>query len=91
MGVVELSSLDLGLLAAVVAHLTKVPAYLYLGFSFVDNAYLIAVLTLAAVAGAGLGVGVLHRVSTGLFFRLMKAALFIAAGRICYQLFFAGA
>lgn len=67
-------------------HLTKIPAYIFLGFSFIDNAYLIIVLSLAAVIGAKLGVIVLRFVSTNVFFLLMKLALLIAAGRIVYQL-----
>ncbi|GAA0825673.1 MULTISPECIES: sulfite exporter TauE/SafE family protein [Marinomonas] len=68
------------------AHLTKIPAFLFLGFSFLDNAYLILVLSIAAVVGAKLGVIVLRYINTKFFFALMKLALFIAAGRIIYQL-----
>ncbi|TBR42471.1 sulfite exporter TauE/SafE family protein [Marinomonas agarivorans] len=68
------------------AHLTKIPAYLFLGFSFLDHAYLIAVLSLAAVIGARLGVTILRFIDVKVFFALMKLALFIAAGRIIYQL-----
>ncbi|MBR7890227.1 sulfite exporter TauE/SafE family protein [Marinomonas sp. A79] len=67
-------------------HLTKIPAFLFLGFSFFDNAFLIMVLSLAAIFGAKLGIVILRYVSTSVFFLLMKAALFIAAGRIIYQL-----
>lgn len=67
-------------------HLTKIPAFLFLGFSFFDNAFLIIVLSFAAVIGAKLGVMALRYVSTNVFFLLMKLALFIAAGRIVYQL-----
>lgn len=68
------------------AHLTKIPAYLFLGFSFIDNAEVIAILSLAAVIGAKLGVIVLGCINTKVFFALMKVALFCAAGRIIYQL-----
>lgn len=68
------------------AHLTKIPAYLFLGFSFLDNAYLILVLSIAAVVGARLGIIILRFISAEVFFALMKLALFIAAGRIIYQL-----
>lgn len=67
-------------------HLTKIPAFLFLGFSFIDNAYVIVVLSVAAVLGAKLGILVLRYVSTRIFFLLMKLALLIAAGRIVYQL-----
>lgn len=69
------------------AHLTKIPAYLYLGFSFIDNAWLIAVLSLAAVIGARLGIMILGLINTKIFFALMKVALFAALIRIIYQLF----
>ena len=68
------------------AHITKIPAYLFLGFSFIDNFFLIATLSLAAVVGAKVGVVILGHVKTSLFFTLMKVALFIAAGRIGYEL-----
>ncbi|GAB3481493.1 TSUP family transporter [Marinomonas epiphytica] len=73
------------------AHLTKIPAYLFIGFSFIDNAWLIAILSLAAVLGARLGVVVLSYINTKIFFTLMKLALFIAAGRILFQLIQMGA
>ena len=69
-----------------IAHMTKIPAFLYLGFSFLDNAELIAVLSVAAVIGAKLGVVVLRYINNQIFFALMKVALFCAAGRIVYQL-----
>ncbi|GAB3271937.1 sulfite exporter TauE/SafE family protein [Parahaliea aestuarii] len=68
------------------AHLTKVPAYLYLGFSFIDNAGLILLLTVSAVVGARLGLILLARVSTRHFLQLMRLALMLAALRIGYQL-----
>ncbi|WP_157976396.1 sulfite exporter TauE/SafE family protein [Parahaliea mediterranea] len=68
------------------AHLTKVPAYLYLGFSFTDNAGLIILLTVSAVIGARLGLLLLERVSARHFLQLMRLALMLAALRIGYQL-----
>nr|WP_320135760.1 sulfite exporter TauE/SafE family protein [uncultured Amphritea sp.] len=68
------------------AHLTKIPAYLFLGFSFIDNAYLIGILSVAAVVGAKLGVIGLRYINTNVFFTLMKLALFLAASRIVFQL-----
>lgn len=68
------------------AHLTKIPAFLFLGFSFLDNAYLIIILSLAAVFGAKLGIIVLRYINTRVFFILMKLALLIAMGRLIFQL-----
>lgn len=68
------------------AHLTKIPAFLFLGFSFIDNAPLIFILSIAAVLGAKIGVVILRYIDTKFFFTLMKLALLIAAGRIIYQL-----
>ncbi len=69
-----------------VTHCTKVPAYLFLGFSFWDHAELILILGLAGMIGAKLGVSLLKKINTKFFFVLMKTALFIAAVRIVYQL-----
>lgn len=73
-------------LMQMVTHCTKIPAYLFLGFSFWDHMDLVLILGVAGVVGAKLGVIVLKRMKTEFFFLLMKAALFIAAVRIVYQL-----
>lgn len=69
-----------------VTHCTKIPAYLFLGFSFFDHLELILFFGLAGVLGAKVGVIFLKRMNSEFFFLLMKAALLIAAVRIVYQL-----
>ncbi|CAM3736527.1 sulfite exporter TauE/SafE family protein [Vibrio aquimaris] len=67
-------------------HLTKIPAFLYLGFSFSDNAGLIIIFAVAAFLATKLGVFLLTKVNTALFLRLMWWALFISGGQLTYQI-----
>lgn len=67
-------------------HLTKIPAYLYLGFSFQDHLGLIAAFAAAAVLGARAGIFLLGRIGTSLFFVLMRTALWAVGLRVAYQL-----
>ncbi len=69
-----------------VTHLTKIPAFLYLGFSFVDNFFLIALFSASAVLGTYFGIKLLNKIDRALFMRLMWWALFIAGLRVIYQL-----
>lgn len=68
-------------------HLTKIPAFIYLGFAFDEHFGLIAVFTIAAVIGTRLGVYLLSRIDTRVFFILMKIALWAAGLRVIYQLY----
>ena len=68
-------------------HALKVPAFIYLGFTFSDHLGLILLLTVAAVIGTRIGIALLNRIDSELFFNLMRAALLIAGARIIYQLF----
>jgi uncharacterized membrane protein YfcA len=67
-------------------HLTKIPAFIYLGFSFQGHWQYILLFSIAGVAGTRLGVYLLHKTGTQLFFRLMRVALFLSGIRILYQL-----
>lgn len=67
-------------------HALKVPAFIYLGFAFSDHLGLILLLTVAAIIGTRIGIALLNRINSELFFNLMRAALLIAGGRIVYQL-----
>ncbi|QKX17788.1 sulfite exporter TauE/SafE family protein [Microbulbifer sp. YPW1] len=67
-------------------HALKVPAFIYLGFAFSDHLGLILLLTVAAVIGTRIGIALLNRIDSELFFNLMRAALVIAGARIIYQL-----
>lgn len=68
-------------------HLTKIPAFIYLGFAFSEHLGLIVVFTIAAVAGTRFGVYLLARIETRFFFTLMKIALWAAGLRVLYQLY----
>ncbi|WP_288132245.1 sulfite exporter TauE/SafE family protein [Microbulbifer sp.] len=67
-------------------HALKVPAFIYLGFAFSDHLGLILLLTVAAVIGTRVGIALLNRIDSALFFNLMRAALLVAGARIVYQL-----
>ncbi|MBN8432119.1 sulfite exporter TauE/SafE family protein [Microbulbifer salipaludis] len=68
-------------------HALKVPAFIFLGFAFSDHLGLIVLLTVAAVIGTRIGIILLNRISSEVFFNLMRAALLVAGIRIVYQLF----
>ncbi|SDJ55934.1 sulfite exporter TauE/SafE family protein [Microbulbifer yueqingensis] len=68
-------------------HALKVPAFIYLGFAFSDHLGLILLLTVAAIVGTRIGIAMLNRLDSALFFRLMRVALLVAGLRILYQLF----
>ncbi|MFC3123196.1 sulfite exporter TauE/SafE family protein [Agaribacter flavus] len=68
-------------------HLTKIPAFIYLGFSFIDAFELILILSLAGVVGAKLGVWLLDKIDNQLFFKLMRFTLFLALIKMLYQLY----
>ncbi|MCW8126510.1 sulfite exporter TauE/SafE family protein [Microbulbifer halophilus] len=67
-------------------HALKIPAFIYLGFAFSDHLELILLLTVAAVIGTRVGVALLNRIDSELFFKLMRVALLMAGLRITYQL-----
>lgn len=67
-------------------HLTKIPAFIYLGFNFLDHWLAILVFSIAGIVGSRLGVYLLRRIDTAVFFKLMRVALCLAGLRILYQL-----
>ena len=66
-------------------HLTKVPAFIFLGFSFFDNAWLIALFSLVAVIATRIGIYLLSKIDNKMFFSLMWWALLLAGIRVVYQ------
>ncbi len=69
-----------------ITHLTKVPAFIFLGFSFFDNALLIIVFSITAILATRIGIYLLGRINDKVFFTLMWWALFLAGTRVVYQL-----
>lgn len=69
-----------------ITHLTKIPAFMYLGFSFFDNLGLIFLFSIAAIVGTRIGINLLNRINTKIFFKLMRLALLVAGLRLSYQL-----
>lgn len=68
------------------AHLIKIPAAIFIGFSVVDNINIIVLFSFVAMLGTQVGVYMLKRISNNVFFIVMKVALLLAALRISYQL-----
>ncbi len=68
-------------------HLTKIPAFIFLGFAFADHLGMITLFTLAALMGTRWGVYLLARINAHCFFVLMKIALWVAGLRVLYQLY----
>ena len=69
-----------------IAHATKIPAFLYLGFSYADHLGLIVFFTVSALIGTWIGIKALQKVDQQLFFRLMEVALYVTGARLLYQL-----
>ncbi|WP_127716075.1 sulfite exporter TauE/SafE family protein [Halobacteriovorax sp. HLS] len=69
----------------VIGHLIKIPTFLYLGFNYLDHAFLIIALVVAAILGTHLGVKILTRVNDKTFRIVFKSALFLAGVRIVYK------
>ncbi|WP_163835306.1 sulfite exporter TauE/SafE family protein [Spartinivicinus ruber] len=67
-------------------HLLKVPAYMYLGFSFIDHLEIIILLLAACTAGNYFGIKLLKKINKKIFFILLKLVLLIAGIRLSYQL-----
>ncbi len=63
-------------------HFLKLPAFLWIGFPYLDHFLLITLLCLAAIGGTHLGVKTLERLPEKAFFFLFKALLLFAAIRI---------
>ena len=70
-----------------VVHLTKLPAFFFLGFDYLGHILVIVLLSLASVLGTKLGVFLLGKISEKVFIWLYKTALFLAGLRILYKVF----
>lgn len=70
-----------------IGHLIKIPAFLYLGFNYVENAIPITGLTICAVLGTKFGVGLLSKINESLFRKIFRTALFLAGLRLLYKVF----
>jgi len=67
-------------------HLGKIPAFVYLGFSYFDNMFLIVIFSITAVLASRFGLLLLSKINDRIFFRLMWWALLLAGVRVLYQL-----
>jgi uncharacterized membrane protein YfcA len=70
-----------------ITHLTKIPAFLYLGFNYAGHLSMIALFSIAGVLGTWFGVYLLGHMNNQWFFRLMRIALALAGLRLLWQLY----
>lgn len=70
-----------------ICHALKIPAFLYLGFSFIDNLWLIALFSAFAIAGTKVGVMVLYKINQSIFMKIMWWALFFSGAYIIYKIY----
>lgn len=68
-------------------HLFKIPAFLALGFPYLDYSWLILGMTILTIAGTKYGVGLLEKLNEKVFIYIFKSALFIAGVRILFKLY----
>jgi len=68
-------------------HILKIPAFLFLGFSFIDNAFLIFLLSIFAIFGTKIGVTALRKINQKMFILIMWWALFFSGLYIIYKIY----
>ena len=71
-----------------IIHTTKLPIFLYLGFSYFDYAYFITALLIAGLIGTRIGIYALMWIPQVYFFIVFKCALFFAGLKLLHQVFF---
>lgn len=67
-------------------HFLKLPAFISLGFNYLEYWHYWLPMIFASIIGTKYGVGLLHKIDERMFKRIFKSALFIAAIRILYKL-----
>jgi len=68
-----------------IAHLLKLPTFLYLGFAYTDHLVLIGVMILGVVGGTLFGVQLLNTINDKVFQRLFRAVLFLVSCQLIYK------
>ena len=66
-------------------HFLKIPAFIALGFDFIQNAVIWVPLAIAATIGTKLGIKLLRNIDEVLFRKIFRLALFITAIRLLYK------
>lgn len=69
-----------------VTHLTKIPAFITMGFAFEEHLPLIALLSIVAILSTSLGVFCLGKINRSFFKKLMWWALLFAFVHLIYKL-----
>lgn len=63
-------------------HMTKIPTYIYLGFTFKEYSLPMLIMVITAILGTQLGVRILHLISEQTFRLIFKGVLLISAARL---------
>ena len=71
--------------AQALAHLLKLPTFLYLGFNYTEHALLIGLMALGVIGGTLFGVKLLTSINETLFQRVLKTVLFLVACHLIYK------
>lgn len=69
-----------------IAHLLKLPTFLYLGFAYGDHAVLITLMILAVIGGTLFGVKLLNAINEKRFQQFFRTVLFLVACQLLYKL-----
>ena len=68
-------------------HLIKIPAFLTIGFNYLNYSYLILLMMAGAIIGTKVGVKLLGKINQDLFEKFFKLALFLSAIRLLYKFY----
>lgn len=68
-------------------HLLKIPLFLSLDFSYIENIDIITIMIIGVLIGTFGGVKVLEKLDEKLFRKIFKSVLFISAMRLLYKFF----
>ncbi len=71
-------------------HILKIPAFLYLGFDFIQILPLSLLMIAASIIGSKYGVKILEKIEYKIFYVLFRACLFLGACRLSYKVLFWG-
>lgn len=71
-----------------VGHFFKLPAFMIVGFDYLDHINLIVIMSLMAILGTNVGVTILKKIKDKHFQIVFKSALFISALRLIWKAVF---
>lgn len=69
----------------ILTHSLKIPAFLYLGFNYLEHLPLISIMIVGAIIGTELGIKILNRMNPALFTRFYKTVLLLIAIHLLFK------